>query len=560
MIKTLKIKNVALINDAELDFDDKLNIISGETGAGKSITLDAINLLLGAKSDKTLIKSGEDFLKVEGCFIDNRKEIEAIFNELDLEYDETIIISRKISTDNKNEIKINGQIVPLMYLKKLGAKLIDIHSQNENLSILNKNNQLELIDKFGKTDFKDIKEKFCELQEINKKISELDKDESIRERELDLLTYQIDEIENAKISENEEEMLENEKILMKNAEKIAVSLNNAKEYYKNGAYSISSLIKKLNHEVDNLLKYDNACESLSNRISSCEIELEDVFEELESLFTIEFNEERLNEIDERLDKYKSLHKKYGDSYENIIKFLDEAKEKKEYLINFADELEKLNKEKKELLKYLYNLSCEISQSRQKNAKILETKILDELKELSMPHAQIKFVFENFEQNFENLLTNKGADNVQILFSANLGEKPNPLNLVASGGEISRLMLAIKTITSENDNLSAMIFDELDTGISGEASIATSKKLAKISRNHQIIAISHLFQICAMADKNILVKKIEKNGKTISNILEVKSEEKINELCRFLSVGSITESVVKHAKEVVEFCENYKKSL
>lgn len=561
MLQTIKIKNVALISEAVINFDRGLNIISGETGAGKSVLLDCINLILGAKADKTLIKNGEDFLKVEAIFdAEDNSEVKKTFKELDLEFDNCIIISRKITNDGKNEVRLNGEIVPLSYIKNITKNLIDVHSQNENLTLLNKTKQLSLIDDFAEINKDELKDICNEIKKINEQINLLDTDEYFRKREIDLLQYQIDEIDKANISENEESSLMEELLLLKNAEKISNSLNIIKDCYNGGSINLSILAKRILSEINNLAKYKNN-NSLEEQINSYFIDLDDSINEYINEFDIEFDENRFNEIDARLDLYKTLHKKYGNSYDDITKFYSNCKEKLDKFLNSEFEINRLKKEKNILLNKAYNLCANISNKRKTVAKMLESNIELELKELSMPNAKVEFSFNDYnKQDFEKLLTPNGADSVDMLFSANLGEKLNSLSLIASGGEISRLMLAIKTITSEKDKISTMIFDELDTGISGSASVATSKKLAKISKNHQIIAVSHLFQICAMADKNILVKKVEENGKTFSLPCEISGEDAVNELCRFLSVDKVTESTIAHAKEVKEYLDDYKKNI
>jgi len=562
MLKTIKIKNVALIEEAIVNFNKNLNIISGETGAGKSVLLDCINLLIGAKADKTLIKSGADFLKVEGVFeIRPTQSILDVFKSLDLEFDECLIISRKITIDGKNEVKLNGETVPLSYIKTITKNLIDIHSQNENLTLLNNKNQLNLLDSFIDFDFNILKNLYNQVQTLNEKISYFNKDEQVRNRELELIEYQIKEIEEAKIVEGEEEALKAELLLLKNAEKITSSINLVKESYTDGYVNFSSLIKKILFEVNNLAKFKEETKLLEERINNAYIDMDDAIHELLDSFNNSYDPDRFNEIDLRLDLYKSLHKKYGISYEDIINFLNNIKEQKDKLLNFEKELEDLNKQKSSLLQQAFKICKDLTSKRQTVAKNLETSILEELKELSMLNAKIKFNFNNYNDiNFENVFSQSGADSVEILFSANLGEDIKPLSQVASGGEIARLMLAIKTLTSNHDEIDTMIFDELDAGISGNASVQTSKKLAKISRNHQIIAVSHLFQICAMADQNILVKKTEENGKTYSRILEINGNDAVNELCRFLSVDEITDATIEHAKEVKEYLNNYKSTL
>lgn len=568
MLEKLKIKNVALITEAVVCFHENLNIISGETGAGKSVTLDSLNLILGAKTNKTLIKEGEDFLEVIATFVDINNEASKYIEEILGEVEDCLIISRKIYLDGKNEIKINGNTVPLNILKTLGTMLISTHSQNENLTLINKKEQLKLIDNFSNT--KQLlllnKQIYDEINALNNKLEELNKDENLRIRELDLLNYQIDEIETANISENEENELKDELIFLKNSEKIVDCVKDINEIY-NGSYNtvgLNKLLYNFKSNLEFLTKYNKDCESLLNRAESLDIELEDIFQEIQNKFDLSnFSENRLDEIEARLEIYKKLHSKYGRTAQDILDYLTSAKQKQDYLLNFEENLKNMLNKKSELLTRAYKICLEVSNLRRDNCKTTEKLILNEVKELSMPNASFKFQFDDIPtfEDFEKHYSVLGFDNVEIYFSANLGEKPKPLSLVASGGEISRLMLAIKTICSNLDFSQTLIFDEIDTGISGEAGINTSKKLAKISKTKQVIAVSHLLQICAMADQNILVKKVEENNSTHSSIICLNNEkDEIIELTRFLSADNITDTAIQNAKEIKEWCNNFKQNL
>lgn len=568
MLEKLKIKNVALINEAVIYFHKNLNIISGETGAGKSVTLDSLNLILGAKTNKTLIKEGENFLEVIATFTNINADASKLVEELSGEVEDCIIISRKIYADGKNEIKLNGNTIPLNILKTLGLLLISTHSQNENLTLINKKEQLKLVDNFSNTKnlLCENKQIYDEIISLNQKISELNKDESLRARELDLLNYQIDEIENANISENEENELKDELIFLKNSEKIVESVKDTNEIY-NGNYNSIGLNKalyKFKNNIEFLAKYNKECENLLKRTESIEIELEDIFQDIQSKFDLSnFSENRLDEIEARLEVYKKLHSKYGRTAEDILNYLQTSKQKQDYLLNFEQNLNNLLIQKNDLMKKAYNICEEISNLRRESCKKTEQLILQEVKELSMPNARLEFKFSDkpsFEE-FENSYSALGFDDIELIFSANLGESPKPLSLVASGGEISRLMLAIKTICSYLDCSQTLVFDEIDTGISGEAGINTSKKLAKISKTKQVIAVSHLLQICAMADQNILVKKIEENNSTHSSIICLNNEkDEIIELTRFLSADNITDTAIQNAKEIKEWCNNFKNNI
>lgn len=568
MLEKLKIKNVALIKDATINFHQNLNIISGETGAGKSVTLDSLNLILGAKTNKGLIKEGENFLEVIATFTEICPEASAFVEELLGESEDCIIISRKIYLDGKNEIKLNGSTIPLNTLKTLGTLLVSTHSQNENLTLINKKEQLKLVDNFSNTKNLLLQNKqiYDEINILNKNILELNKDENLRARELDLLNYQIEEIENANISENEENELKDELIFLKNSEKIVESVKEINEIY-NGNYNSTGLNKQLYNFKNNLnflAKYNKECENLLTRADSLEIELEDIFQEIQNKFDLSnFSENRLDEIEERLELYKKLHNKYGRTTQDILDYLNSAKQKQDYLLNFEENLNKMFTQKNDLMKKAYKICEEISSLRRENCKKTEKLILDEVKELSMPNACLEFKFNEKPslEDFEKEYSTMGFDDVELIFSANLGETPKPLNLVASGGEISRLMLAIKTICSNLDYTQTLVFDEIDTGISGEVGINTSKKLAKISKTKQVIAVSHLLQICAMADQNILVKKIEENNSTYSNICCLNNEQdEISELARFLSAEIVTDATIQNAKEIKNWCNNFKQTL
>ena len=561
MLKVLKIKNIALIDDITINFDEGMNVFTGETGAGKSIIIDSLSFLLGARADKSLIRHGESFARVDGYFdadLKNEKVLK-FFNDLDLTPEELIIITRTMNLEGKNEIKVNNNLITLSMLKSLTSNLVDIYGQNDQLNLLNNKYQLKLIDDYNEnvTSLINVYKDYVEnLKSINSKLKELGGDDISRQREIDLISYQVNEIERANISSDEEQSLVDRKQKMQNAEKIASLTNSA----SNDLEMLIGNLQNANGSIESASRYDAELETLSGRLDSSSIEIEDILECIKSYNNnLYFDENEYNILLNRIDEYNNLKRKYGNSVEEILTFLNASKQKLDLLENSSFEINKLEKEKKELTLQIFNKAQQISLVRKENADKLQNLILQNLKNLGMNNAKLNFNFKDY--NIENMqLFNNGCDEVELMFSANKGEELKPIKDVASGGEMSRFMLALKSVIAQTDDMPTMIFDEIDTGISGLMAQAVAVQMSKIAKKHQILVITHTVQIASMADTNFLVKKIENNTRTQTKIEKLSKEDKIKEISRFLSATDNDEYAEENARQLIENQEKLKINL
>lgn len=562
MIKTLRISNVAIIDDIVVNFENGLNSLTGETGAGKSIIFDALSFLLGDRADKSLIRYGQEKAKVSGLFaVDkNNEQIDLFAKKYDIEIDDEVLISRTITLDGKNEIKINGEPVTLSGLKELTIHLVDIYGQNDHQLLLKQKYHLKLLDNFSvniKNFMNSYSKLFSELKSVNKKIESLGGSDEERLREMDYLEYQINEIEKANFSEVEEQELIEEKKKMSNLEKIINQTSSAQDLLDqlvlpnmSSAYSCLS----------SAAVFDTELEELNQRAESLKIELVTLFEDIsEYNNNTYYDEHRFNEIDERLDLYKTFERKYGGSVGEILEKLNKFKDRYNLLNNLSEERELLFKQKKELLNSLYKVAKSLTTERKKVASCLESQIQSELADLGMKNAKIKFEFNDFVEDEKNIGSN-GLDDVELYFSANLGEPLKPLNKIISGGEMSRLMLAIKTVVANTDDMPTMIFDEIESGISGNMAQAVAKKMARISKNHQVIVITHSAHIASMSDNHYLIEKKENNGKTHSLITKLDHNRRVEEIARFIATDSTIELSIANAEALLLAQKQFKDNL
>lgn len=566
MLEKLVIKNVALIDSAEINFESGLNVLSGETGSGKSVIIESLNFVLGAKADKTLIRSGENECFVRAEFnVSNLNYLKEIFDELDLEYEELLVISRKFNLDGKNTIKVNGCAVTVSMLKKVTASLVDVHGQSEHFYLLKTANQLNLIDRFCDEKVSILKEKIAviykQLKDVINSINSLGGDESQRLMRLDVLNYQIAEIENCDLKNGEEEELLETKRKLIHQEKIATALNIIKSTIsdENG---VSDLLNNVARASSSISEFGSDFLELSERISSVYSEIDDISEQANSLIgDIDISDYNLDFIEDRLEFIKSLKKKYGNTVDDIFTYLENAKCERDNLENFNVIAENLLKNKEKLQKELYDLYIALSAERKTCANIFSKNVLSELKELGMSKADFSIEFNELPSINEcEFNSANGIDQIEFKFSANLGEPLKPLSSVISGGEMSRFMLAIKTQTAKFNDISTFIFDEIDAGISGVVAKIVAEKFAKISKNVQIIAITHLPQISSMADNNLLIKKTETNDKTFTSVKQLTPDEKVNEITRLIGGEIGSETAIIHAKELIETATKFKKSL
>ena len=563
MLLQLDIHNIALIDEVSIALESGLNILTGETGAGKSIIIDSINAVLGDRISKDIIRTGSEKALVEAVFQVDAQQVEEILNEMgmELEEDGTLILSRELTLSGRNTCRINGKMVAASFLKKLGERLIDLHGQHDNQSLLKTEKHMELLDSFGGENIKIIKQEYSSLLEqyrqVRAELKALSGDPGERERKMDLLRFQTDEIRKAKLTTGEEEDLNRKKLLLTNSLKISASLASAHSLLQSGEAGGRPALDVMNEALsclNTISKLDDSYEEMSKRLQDFIYSTADLAEDLRRNFeSVEYDPALQDEIEERLDLIFKLKRKYGATISEILQYLDST-EKQLAEIEKSEELTiALNDKLTELNKQLFDTSCRLNGERQKAASILEDRIGQQLDDLEMKKSRfhVDIQFNNNSTNQGSVkYTQNGLDKVEFLISANAGEPLKPLARIASGGEMSRVMLAIKTILAEVDQIPTMIFDEIDIGISGKAAQKVSEKLSYISVGHQVICVTHLAQIACMANHNYLIEKImeENSTKTIVNKLD--GEEKVKEIARLIGGGESSKASLKYAEEMI----------
>ena len=537
MITNLHIKNIGIIEDLEINFNKGMNVLTGETGAGKTLIIDSIEIICGGRFSKEMIRKGEDHSYIEICMYEPQ-DINSI--------DGNIIIAREIYSNGRNTCKINGRLVTVAELKKFMNNYIEIHGQNANQQLFDSNTHIKYLDNFIGKEIIEVKSKYSEkyirYNEIKRELKINYGDEKEKQRKLDLLKYQLNEIKEAKLKNGEEEKLEEKRKIMLNSEKIAKNLGEASQAIgENTIDVIGTAVRSLEkiEEIDS--KYTQTIESLRNIY----YEMQEISRDINSYCEdVEFDEQERTEVETRLDTIYNLKRKYGNNIEEILKYAEEV-EKEIIKIENAEEYNaKLRKELSELEKSLNEIGTQISNIRKEYAQELSKKINKELLELEMKNAKINVKVEYKENEyFEN-----GKDDVKFLISTNIGENESELAKIASGGEISRIMLAIKKVLAEADNVPVLIFDEIDTGISGKAGKSVAEKMKSISKNHQVLCISHLATITANADYNFFISKKVENGRTATSIKQLNEQEVLQEIAR-ISSGEVNEITLKYASEL-----------
>lgn len=565
MLESLRVKNLALIEEAEVEFGSGLNILTGETGAGKSILIGSINLALGEKASTDMIRSGEESAYVELTFGISGKTRQRL-KELEIEAeDDALILSRKISR-KRSVCRVNGEVVSMADLKKIASILIDIHGQHKHQSLLYKNRQLEIVDDFAKEELGEWKKELAEkVRSFRQTEAELEKNglsEEERNRKISFLAYEINEIEEAAVKEGEDEQLENEYRRLSNAENIreslmrAVSFLNEEEVYSGNSDSGGALLK-IGHAISALSKEAEAEEELSSyleELRTAEDLLSEAIRKMRNyLNDFEFDEERLSCCSQRIDEIQRLKNKYGATIEKINAYAENAKKELEELEHQEERRAGLLRQKDELRIKIEALAGKISSIRESYGKKLEKQIIKALRDLNFLEVRFEISFKKKEEFTEN-----GWDEVEFLISTNPGEEMRPLGKIASGGELSRIMLAIKSVLASEDEIEALIFDEIDTGISGRTAQMVSEKLAALSLEHQILCITHLPQIAAMADQHFEIRKTTENDRTITKIHELSEEESVHELARILGGAQITDAVRKNAKEMKKLAKTIRR--
>ena len=549
MLKTLFIQNYALIDELKVEFDEGFSVVTGETGAGKSIIIGSVNLALGQKVPKEMLRDSEETAFVELVFyVDDQTTLEKL-REMEIEVeDNTVILSRKI-TAQRAVGRVNGEAVSVSKMKEVASLLIDIHGQHEHQSLLSKKNHLAILDEFAGEKLLEEKANmallFKEYKKLKEEFENSNLDGEQRARELSFLEYEVKEIEDANLVVGEDEQLEQDYRRFSNGRKIMEGVNNAYNATGGDMGSASEIIGAAVRELSAVSSYDEKVAELEGQLLEIDSLLSDFNHEISSYISgNEFDEEHFYNTQKRLDEINHLKSKYGNSIEEILEALDEKAKRIEVLNDYDEYLKKLESNLKQKEQELSEVSDTVSKIRQEEAKKLTEQIIQALNDLN-------FLDVNFEMEFNRLATYtvNGIDDAQFMISTNPGEPIRPLDKVASGGELSRIMLAIKTIMAENDSIDTLIFDEIDTGISGRTAQMVSEKMNSLGRSHQIICITHLPQIAAMADTHFLIEKSVENESTITNIHKLSEDESVTELARMLGGVEITETVISNAREM-----------
>lgn len=549
MLQSLTIKNVALISSLTIDFGQGFNVLLGETGAGKSIIFDALNFVLGSKADKTLIRTGEDSMRVDALFTSLSKTAIESLKEFGYDEDE-ISLSRTMNVDGKSIIRINGIASTLSVLKIVGQILVDSYSQHESIDLLKSKNHLSMVDKFAGEQIRSLKDKvkldYEEYHNILSQISSLGGDRFERERTKSMLEYEVKQLEDASLTPNEDVEIKQRRDLLNSSEKILQAINTCLEELAENNQSAINLLQLSSLALSGLTTFDKLYES-KQRLDSLRYELEDICDGLVSLKdSIDFDEQELELMDRRYDLIKSLTSKYGGSIEKALEYLDSAKNRLMQLEDSDYLIEKLNEQKDKVYENLL-ISCEkLSLKRREIAEIIESKITKELKELNMKSSKFKVKFSRLKEP-----TSNGYDDVEFEFSANLGQDIKALSKTASGGELSRFMLAIKNIFAQIGSAQTLIFDEIDAGISGETGNVVGAKLNNITSFAQVICITHLPQVASYGDDFYYVSKMTRDGNTFTEVKELHGQDIIYNIARIVGGDSVSEIALKHAQEMRE---------
>lgn len=551
MLNSLYIENIAVIEKTTIDFRNGFNVLTGETGAGKSIIIGSINALLGGRISKDMIRSGADYAFVSGSFTVTNKEVHALLEQYgyECEEDDELILQRKLSGSGKSSCRINGRPVTLSILKEITAHLVNIHGQHESYNLMSPEKHISYIDSIG--DLESIKKEYREnlaiLRECKKKLTMAQSDDSQRERQIDLLKYQISEIEEVNPKEGEYEQLTEERNKAVNAQEIISNLSSA-EMILSGSdeqEGCLSALRSCSELLNGITDYLPQAEKISERITTAFYELQDCSAEMSQLTdSVDADPYRLAEIEERLDSLYRLSKKYGSTTEEILEFCSNAKKELSNLEDYEFNIEKLQEQYDKYFQITKTLALKLSERRREISQEFMARVKDEMTYLDMPNVNLKVSIERCPLN-EN-----GCDKLEFLISANPGEEPKPVSKIASGGELSRMMLAITNVIASNNIVGTMIFDEVDTGISGSASQKVGYKLKALSDSRQVICITHQAQIAALADTHFLIKKTIDSNRTYTQVLQLDFEQRKHEIARIIGGVSITELTLKHAEEML----------
>lgn len=560
MLQALHVHNFALLEDAKADFTQGFNVFTGETGAGKSILIDAFGVVLGGRASADYVRSGTDGLWVQAVFdISGQKAIKELLKEQGLEAEDDLFLKRQISSAGKSKAFVNGVQVPLTFLRQLGTRLVDIHGQHENQALLKAETPRVLTDAFGGAELSKAKavytEIYTEYVAVKKKLEKLLSDNEHQDLLLDRYSWEIKEITDAKLVVGEEESLEDEAKLLRNSEKIITSVNKAHRFL-DSEKGILSRLALAKDELRYAARYDERLREFAEALDSSWITLDDCRSELSDyLSSSDFNEEHAAAVQERLDTIYRLQKKYGGTTEDVLEYLAATQVKQEELQNIADTIAATEKKLQDITKKLTQAAAVLTKERQRSAKALGEQITKHIRDLAMPNGS--FVIELTELD---KFTAEGRDGLGFMFSANMGEPLNDLEKVASGGEISRIALAIKTVLMNQGDVPTMVFDEIDTGVGGVTAQRMAEKIAAISTVGQVLCITHLPQIAAFADNHIHIEKVSADGRTATVLTTLVQQARVEEIVRMTAGDNRSFAAYENAKQLLSSAEAVKESL
>ena len=558
MLQLLHIENIAVIEEADITFDNGFNALTGETGAGKSIVIDALGAVLGQRTSRDLIRTGAAKSFVSAVFT-NVPALE-VLAECGIETDDgELLLQREIGADGKNTCRVGGRPVTVAQLRKIGSALLNIHGQHDGQQLLDEEQHLAYLDSYGRVvgELESYGERYAAMIETERKIHSHRMDEAEKERRLDSLRFQIRELEQAKLSPGEDEKLQERRTLLRNSERFMGAIQGAL-WCLSGGDDGGGAVSKLREAVGALSSartLGEQFESMHNRLDALQSEAYDIAETLRDMQdAMEFSPHELDELESRIDQLYRLKKKYGATVEDMLAYLEKCREELDQITFSADIVLRLEKELGKQREKVMEAAKRLSALRRKSAAELEERIQDELRQLDMPKVRFAICFEEKKPDAT------GIDEVRFLMSANVGEELRPINRVASGGELARIMLALKNVLAENEEIGTLVFDEVDTGVSGRAAQKVAEKLAQVSRKKQVLCVTHLPQLAAMADTHFSVEKGERDGRTFTRVEELDRQRRKEELARLTGGANITQAMLAGAEELIAAAEQYRATI
>ena len=547
MLSLLHIENIAVIECADISFDQGFNILTGETGAGKSIVIDAISAILGERAYRDMIRTGATKASVRAVFT-NVPEL-SWFAENGVSYDSETMIQREIYLDGKNVCRVNGSLVTVSILRKLGIQLINIHGQHDSASLFDETNHLQFLDDFAANE--NLRNHYTDtygaVAKLRGEIQRMTMDEGEKLRRMETLKYQIEEISKADLEAGEDEALESRRKLLQNAEKLSNGMNDAVEslYGGDDTDGAASLLASAERALARISRFDDSIAALHEKVTDLMYQVQEAAEEVrDARDDLAYSADELDQIESRLDVIHRLRRKYGATCRDILEYLERAKAELDEIVFADDHLERLKEKLQKAEKAAWDAAFRLRENRKAAAAELTQRILTELTQLDMPRVQFSCVFTETE------LTGNGADTIAFYMSANAGEALKPLSKVASGGELARIMLAMKNVLAEQDQVATLIFDEVDTGVSGRAAQKVAEKLRSVAKNKQVLCVTHLPQLAALANTHLLIAKSERDGRTYTSVVPLDLEGRKRELARIIGGANITETTLKSAEEML----------